>query len=91
MYIHTPIHTYNHTHSLMFKLVILLNLASDLMFFQMLMNVLLVLTTVNNCVPTLQEVLPVDVTLDMSCWLMAMSVKVLLHGNTHTLTYKNTK
>ena len=46
--------------------------------FQMLMNVLLVPTTVINCVPTLQEALPVDVTLDMSCWLMDTNVKVLV-------------
>ena len=44
----------------------------------MLMNVLLVLTTVNNSVPTLQEALLVDVTLDIGCWLMDTIVKVLV-------------
>ena len=46
------------------------------------MSVLLVLTTVNNSVPTLQEAITVDVTLDMSCWLMDTSVEVIRH--THT-------
>ena len=46
----------------------------------------MVITTVNNSVAILQEALSVDVTLDMSCWLMAMSVKVLVHKhpNPHT-------
>ena len=47
------------------------------------MSVLLVLTTVNNSVPTLQEALPVDVILDIVCWLMDISVKVLVHTNIH--------
>ena len=46
--------------------------------FQILMNVLLELTTVNNYVPTLQDSLPVDVTLDIGCWLMDTSAKVLI-------------
>ena len=46
--------------------------------FQMLMSVLLVLTTVSNSVPTPKEVLPVAVTLDISCWLMDMSVEVCI-------------
>ena len=44
----------------------------------MLMSVLLVLTTVNNSVPTLQEDLYVDAILDIGCWLMDTSVKVLV-------------
>ena len=46
--------------------------------FQMSMSVLLVLTTVNNCVPTLQEAITVVVTVDMSCRLMDTSVKVFV-------------
>ena len=44
----------------------------------MLMSVEPVLTTVNNCVPTLQEAITVGVTMDMNCWLMDTSVKVLV-------------
>ena len=47
--------------------------------FQMLMSALRVLTTVNNCVPTLQEALPVAVTLDIGCWVMDTSVKVYIY------------
>ena len=39
----------------------------------------MVLTTVNNCVPTLGEALPVAVTLDIGCWVTDTSVKVLMH------------
>ena len=70
----------------------------------MSMSVLLVLTTVNNCVPTLQEDITVVVTVDMSCWLMDTSVKVLitmhseplltvhklLNMTTHTHAHTNT-
>ena len=47
--------------------------------FQILMSVLLVLTTVNNSVPTLQEAFLVVVILDMCCWLMDMNVEVMVY------------
>ena len=49
----------------------------------MLMSALLVLTIVNNGVPTLKEALPVVVTLDIGCWVTDTNVKVLMHKHTH--------
>ena len=45
----------------------------------MLMSALRVLTTVNKGVPTLEEALPVAVTLDISCRVMDTSVEVVMH------------